>query len=152
LQQSNAMFVPAIVNDEAYLATQLDLLQGQPTIEKAIKDFNLTANADFQNKNEAEIARMALGKIQCTRRRGTYLIDVSVIGPDPKVLDDLTNALVDAFHQMQRSETKSMREDRKAALDENIAQAESQIRLAGLDKQAALQGASFTEATFEAEW
>jgi succinoglycan biosynthesis transport protein ExoP len=146
-------FTPAIVNDDVYLATQLYILTTPETIQKAVKESNLANQPDFAGKSDAEIARMAIGKVETQRRRGLYLVDVSVTGPEPKVLDDLCNALVKTFQSMQKSESRQRREERRAKLNDEIQTAKSMIHLRENDRATALLNASFTnEATFESEW
>jgi succinoglycan biosynthesis transport protein ExoP len=152
LLRSSQEFAPTIVSDEIYLATQLVILTNAETIDRAVRESNLVNLPDFQGKSEAEIQKMAYGKVEAGRRRGVYLVDVSVTGPEPKVLDDLANALVKTFKDMQKSESKQLRDARKAALDEKISSADSAIRLATLDKTNALAGANFTETTFESDY
>ena len=153
VSSGEVMFTPAVVNDESYLATQLVVLTTRETIELAVKESNLKALPDFQGKSDPEIVAMAHGKIDCARKRGLYLVDVSVTGPEPKVLDDLANALAKTFGTLQKSESRLRREDRKGKLNEQMSACDTRIRLLKADKQSSLQNASFTnETTFESEW
>lgn len=152
MRGSDASFTPVIVSDESYLATKLTILMQPDTVLAAVTDGNLKDNPDFENRSPLQIAQMAVGRIECTRRRGMYLVDVSVTGPEPKTLDKLANTLVEAFKKMQKSESKKMRDERKAHLDEKITAADSGKHLATMDKVTALQGAQFAETTFESEW
>lgn len=152
LGTSDALFTPAIVNDEVYLATQLAILSTPETIQRAVKESALETLPDFQGKSQDEIAKMAFGRIECTRRRGLYLVDVSVVGPEPKVLDDLCNALVRSFQAMQKSESKKLRDDRRAAIEAAIQAADTNIRMLQIDKTSQLAGANFAVSTFESEY
>jgi capsular exopolysaccharide synthesis family protein len=152
IRGADPSLMPVMVSDEKYLATQLQILMQADTVVAAVTNKNLKDDPAFLNKSPLQIAQMAIGRIDCTPRRGLYLVDVSVTGPEPKTLDKLANALVEAFKQMQKSESKKMRDERKAHLDERISIAESGAHLARLDKANALQGAQFSETTFESEW
>ncbi len=152
MRGADAAFTPVIVSDDMYLQTQLVILTQPDTVLKAVTAEGLKDLPDFRDKSPSQIAQMAAGRIDCTRRRNLYLVDVSVSGPEAKVLAPLANALVDYFRQMQKSESKKLRDERKAHADERIASADSSIHLKMLDKQTALQSAQFSETTFESEW
>ena len=146
------MFTPAIVNDESYLLTQLAILATPDTIAQAVKENQLEKKADFTGRSETEIVRLATGKVECTRRRGLYLVDVSVIGTEKAVLDDLCNALVKTFQSMQKSEARRLRDDLRASLESARVGADSQISLLRGDKSNALKNQNFSESTFESEY
>jgi succinoglycan biosynthesis transport protein ExoP len=152
LGPADAMFTPAIVNDEAYLLTQLAILATPDTIAQAVKENQLERRKDFSGRTEAEIVRLAAGKVECTRRRGLYLVDVSVIGTEKAVLDDLCNALVKTFQSMQKSEARRLRDDLRASLDAARVSADAMISLQRKDKSVALQNQNFSESTFESEY
>src|SRR6185369_12885735 len=111
-------------SDEKYLATQLQILTQPETVLAAVVDGNLKDDPAFQNKSPAQIAAMANRRIDCAPRRGLYLVDVSVTGLEPKTLDKLANSLVEEFKQRSKSESKKMRDERKAHLDDKITAAE----------------------------
>ncbi len=146
---SSSILTPAIVSDDQYLSTQLEKLRLRETIEKAVKERSLADQADFKGKTPNDIVSMVAGNVEYSRRRGQYLVDVSVIGPESRILDEVANALVETFRELQRSESKTLREQRKDELDEKFAQCESKIRLLEYDKRTALEGANFTEVTFD---
>lgn len=152
LGAQETLFTPAIVNDDKYLRTQLMILSQPETVNQAVKDESLETKPDFAGKTAVEIARMAYGKVECAPLRDMYIVEVSVVGPEPKVLDDLCNALVRTFQKMQKSETRKLREDRKAIFEEQKSLADSNIRLLNSDKKTALQNQNFTETTFESEY
>jgi capsular exopolysaccharide synthesis family protein len=152
LGPADAMFTPAIVNDEAYLLTQLAILATPDTIAQAVKENQLEKKPDFNGRGEGEIVRLAVGKVECTRRRGLYLVDVSVIGTEKAVLDDLCNALVRTFQSMQKSEARRLRDDLRASLEASRVASDSQISLLRMDKSNALKNQNFSESTFESEY
>jgi len=152
MRGSDPTYTPVIMSDDRYLQTQLAVLKLPDTVLQAVTNAGLKDLPDFQGKSPLQIAQMANGRIDCQLMRGLYLVDVSVTGADPKSLDKLTNALVVQFKNMQKSESKMMRDERKAHLEDRITAAEAGKHLAALDKSNALQGAQFTESTFESEY
>jgi capsular exopolysaccharide synthesis family protein len=152
LGPSDAMFTPAIVNDEQYLATQLEILATPETIDQAVKEAGLVNHPDFQGRSVPQIAQLANGNVECSRRRGLYLVNVSVVGPEPKVLAPLCNALVKTFQSNQKSASKQLLDTKKASLEAIRDTSDTQIRLFNIDKTRTLKGAGFTETTFESEY
>jgi uncharacterized protein involved in exopolysaccharide biosynthesis len=152
LRASEPAFVPAIVTDEKYLATYLHILTLPEPVLAAVTNAHLKDDPAFHGKSPQQIAAMADGRIECTRRRGLHLIDVSVTGTDPQTLDKLANALVEGFKQMQKMESKKLRDERKARLDDKITAADAGGHLARIDKACVLQGAQFSETTFELDF
>lgn len=143
---------PTILFDDHYLETQLAKLRMTETLKRAVEGTNLKERKDFQGMTDAEVVRLFAGNVTVSKRRTNYLVDLGVTGSDPKMLDDVTNALAETFREMQRSETKQRRIADRAKLEEDIAQANTKIRLFGVDKRGSLEMADFTESTFKAEY
>lgn len=143
-----AALMPTLLNDDVYLETELEVLQMAPTLERAIDQANLTEHRDFEGMTRAEILREAKGNVEVNRHRRRYLVDVSIIGPKRKILDDLCNALVDSFREGQRNASKRLRQQRIADLRSQIDGIDTKIRLQRADKEGALRGTPWTEATF----
>ncbi len=123
-----ASMVPAILSDENYLETQLEMMRMTETAQQAVAAAELKDRKDFEDMTEAEIVRKLAGNVKVSKRRRNYLVDLSVEGPDPALLDDLANALAEQFRNMQRSETKQRRAKEKASYEETIEQADMRIR------------------------
>jgi capsular exopolysaccharide synthesis family protein len=149
---NDAMFTPAIVNDEVYLATQLAILATPETIMKAVKEANLKSQPDFAGKSDDDVARLAYGRVECSRQRGLYLVNVSVTGPDPKVLHHLCNAVVRTFQSLQKSAAKQLLDAKRASQETIRDNADTAIRLLTIDKSTALKDKNFSETTFESEY
>jgi capsular exopolysaccharide synthesis family protein len=148
----DALFTPAITNDEQYLQTQLAILATNETILRAVTEGRLRESQVFAGKSAEDIARLAYGRVECSRQRGLYLVNVSVVGADPEVLAPICNALVTTFQNMQKSDAKQRLDVKKGSLEEIRTAADSNIRMLTLDKTAALKGANFSESTFESEY
>ncbi len=145
-------FVPTAVVDQLYLETQLQKLKMNSTLQLAVTAGGLVDRKDFEGMTEAEIVRKVSGNVNVSRNRTNYLVEVRVEGSEPAILDDVTNALMETFRDMQRSESKKRRESRKAELEEQIAQANTRIRLAEVDIRSRLETQNFTITTFDAEY
>jgi hypothetical protein len=151
LREMGAEIVPGVSVDEKYLDTQLCLLTQPEPVLQAVKNVALSARPEFRGKSDLMIAHMIDGRIECVRRPGLYLVDVSVTGADPETLPLLANALATYFRDSQRREVKKLRDSRKARLDEEASIAESGLHLSTLDRQATCQGSGFSEITLQSD-
>src|SRR5262245_34600564 len=64
------VFTPMIVNDNEYLNTQLVIMQQYETIQRAVKEHIVPGKDDFAGKTLEDIVRLAMGHVECSRRRG----------------------------------------------------------------------------------
>ena len=133
---------------DIWLATQLELVNADEFACRAVKQANLASQPDFAGRTEAEIARMLIGHIEAQRRPGTCLVDITVVGNDPRVLDELANAAAWGLTESQRAEARRQFDDIKSRLEERIANNDSHIHLLMIDRTGQLQGANLTETAF----
>ncbi|MCE9636414.1 MAG: polysaccharide biosynthesis tyrosine autokinase [Planctomycetes bacterium] len=145
----DGMFAPAIFTDDRYLDTQVEKLRMPTTIERAVKAQKLSQLREFAGKSDGDIVKLAINKVEVSLRRNKLLMDVSLVGPDPRVLHHLANALVQEFREMQRSETRNRRETVRSDLEGRIAKLGTDIKIAEQEKRLRLEAQHYSEYTFD---
>lgn len=95
--------------DPDFLPTQRDLMESREVAERVVKRLRLMDNPAFSrpksglfsNKQDApslETAAIEVQKsVQTTPRRGTSLVELSVVQPEPKLAADMANAIAQAY-------------------------------------------------------
>jgi succinoglycan biosynthesis transport protein ExoP len=96
--------------DPDFLPTQRDLMTSREMAERVVKRLRLLDNPQFlprksgffrRNESSApslELAAIAVQKsVQTVPRRGTSLVELSVVQPDPKLAADIANGLAQAY-------------------------------------------------------
>ncbi|MEO8217770.1 MAG: polysaccharide biosynthesis tyrosine autokinase [Acidobacteriota bacterium] len=95
--------------DPDFLPTQRDLMGSREVAERVVRKLHLTDNAEFVPQRSemfggkkaapaAELAAIEVQKsIETVPRRGTSLVELSVVQPDPKLAADIANAVVQAY-------------------------------------------------------
>lgn len=94
--------------DPDFLPTQRDLMESREVAERVVKRLRLMDNPAFatpksglfsdKQADAADTAAMTVQKsVQTTPRRGTSLVELSVVQPDPKLAPDMANALAQAY-------------------------------------------------------
>lgn len=142
-------FTPAIFTDDRYLDTQVEKLRMPATIDRAVRSQKLSQASEFRGRSDGEIARLAHNKVEVALRRNKLLLDVSIIGSDPKVLPHLANALVEEFRDMQRSESRVRRETARQDIEGRIAKIQGRRSLQQAEKKIQLEQKKYNEQTFE---
>ena len=151
-RSTDFVLAPAILQDTNYLNTQLQKLEMGETLRSALETENVVARPQLKKMTTEELVRMHMGQVTARQRPGQYLVDVQVTGPNAEVLDDVTNALVRHFREVQRDEAEKRIQTRRQELEEKIAAAGSRMRMMEVDKRHELEAAGFTEDTFETEY
>ncbi len=149
VKTSDYIFAPAILQDASYLNTQLQKLEMPTTLREALFASNFDDAPEFKNLTIAEVVRMHQNRVSARQRSRQYLVDVTVTGANPKILDDVTNALVEYFRETQRDDTERRITMRRSELDEKILRINTDKRMLEVDKRHVLESAGFTVATFE---
>ena len=149
VKTADYVFAPAILQDAQYLNTQLEKLEMPTTLRDALYASNFDDVPEFKNLTLAEVVRMHKDKVTARQRSRQYLVDVTVTGGNPAILDDVTNALVEYFRETQRDETEHRISQRREDLEDKISTLNSKERIAANDKRYVLESAGFTESTFE---
>ena len=103
-RSTDFVLAPAILQDTNYLNTQLQKLEMGETLRSALETENVVARPQLKKMTTEELVRMHMGQVTARQRPGQYLVDVQVTGPNAEVLDDVTNALVRHFREVQRDE------------------------------------------------
>lgn len=146
------LFAPAIFTDDRYLDTMVEELKMPATVERAVRAQKLSQNRDFQGRSDGDIVKMAVNRVEVGLRRNKLLMDVSVTGPDPKVLPHLANALVREFQAMQQSESRTRRENARTELESKIQRLTNDERVAQTEKRIQLEAKKYNEQTFDFEF
>jgi capsular exopolysaccharide synthesis family protein len=149
---ASSAYAPVFLTDDRYLDTMVEELRMPGTIERAVRSQKLAQQRDFQGKSEGDIVRMAAGRVEVALRRNKLLMDVSVTGPDARVLPHLANALVSEFREMQRSESRARRELARSDLESKIGRLRNQNTLLTTDKRVRLESKKYSEFTFESDY
>lgn len=152
VKTADYVFAPAILQDANYLNTQLEKLEMPTTLRDALNASRFEDIPDFERLTVAEVVRMHQNRVTARQRSRQYLVDVTVTGPNPKILDDVANALVAHFQEIQRDDTEQRIRLRRSELDDKIQNLNTKLRIEEVDKRYALQTAGFTESTFEASY
>ncbi len=138
--------------DERYITTQFEKLSLPETLQATIADSDLTSREDFAGMTLEQVFSSIEGNVAVTPRRSSYLVEIVVGGDNPAILDDLANALVDRVRAQVKHDLDGEFSQHKAELEEEIAQANTRIRLAEVDIRSRLETQNFTVTTFEAEY
>lgn len=138
--------------DERYVATALTKLQVGGWLDEAVREAELHTRPEFAGMNASEVARLLDGRVGWRRLPGTYLVEIYVEGEREVGLDGLANLCAGVFRSSLQTRSTELRLDRRARAEENIAKANTKLRLYAVDKRGALEFGDFTESTFEAEY
>ena len=94
--------------DPDFLPTQRDLMQSREVAERVVKRLRLMDNPAFASPKSspfgdrqaasADLAAIEVQKsVQTIPRRGTSLVELSVVQPNPKLAADMANAIAQAY-------------------------------------------------------
>lgn len=137
--------------DDAQIDTAIEKIRLPQTIARAVRDARLASMPAFEGRTEEEIAAEIASGLDVRRLAKAWLIEISVTGGTPGVLDDEANALAAAFLADESVSASSDAEGRRRALDERIAAEDARIRLAQARKGGLLRQSSLSAATGHGE-